>query len=198
MMQSIFFDTSDSLLRVVASVPLIYLAVIVFVRFSGKRATSKMNSFDWVVTVAIGSLVASGIILKDVHLVEVLLAMGMLFALQYALTLGVKKSQFISRIVKSEPVLLFYNSRMLPEAMKQERITEEEIMAAIRGKGVGAFSSVLAVTLESDATLSIMLRNASADIDMSVYRDVEGWPCDSDEPQPADVSSSLVENLSSR
>ena len=70
---------------------------------------------------------------------------------------------------------------MLHAAMKQERVSEEEIMAATRSKGAGAFRTVLTVTLEYDATLSVMLHDASAGADMSVFHDVRGWPCRSDE-----------------
>ena len=179
-MQSILFDSSDSLLRIVVSVPLLYFAVVAFIRISGKRTTSQMNSFDWIVTVAMGSIVASGIILKDTHIVEVLLSIALLIVLQYLIAKGVLKSTRLAVLVKSQPVLLFYDGELLPDAMKQERISEREIMAAIRGTGAGTKSAVMAVTLETDATLSVLLQEAATGTDMSAYQDVEGWPASSE------------------
>ena len=175
-MQSILFDTDDSLLRVVVSVPLIYFAVVAFIRLSGKRTTSKMNSFDWIVTVAIGSLVAAGVILENTHITETLVAIGMLIGLQYLLTLGIVNSKRFSGIIKNEPVLLFYDSQMLKEAMHHERISEQEILAAVRSSGASTIKAVMAITLESDATLSVLLHSEADDDDMSAFHDVKGWP----------------------
>jgi len=177
MMESILFDTSDSLVRVVVSVPILYLSVIAFIRISGKRTTSKMNGFDWIVTVAMGSLVSSGIILKGVHLAEVLLAIVMLIALQYVLTKVAGQSKMFATLVKSEPVLLLFDGRMLQDVMKQERVSEQEILAAVRGRGAGSMNAVMAVTLEADASLSILLRDAATDDNLSAFYAVRGWPC---------------------
>ena len=69
-MTEIFFDGWGGLLRILIAGPVIYLAIIVFIRFSGKRSTSQMNNFDWLVTVALGSLIASGIIVENVTVAE--------------------------------------------------------------------------------------------------------------------------------
>ena len=175
-MQSILFDTDDSLLRVVGSVPFIYLAVVAFIRLSGKRTTSKMNSFDWIVTVAIGSLVAAGVILEDTHIVEVLVAIAMLIGLQYLLTIGIVKSATFETIVKNGPVLLLYDSQMLKQAMDHERISEREILAAVRSSGASTIKAVRAIVLENDATLSVLLHADADDEDMSAFHDVKGWP----------------------
>ena len=174
-MESFFFDTSDSLLRIVVSVPILYCAIIASIQFSGKRTSSKMNSFDWIVTVALGSLLSSGIMLKDVYLVEVLLAVGMLVALQHLLTKLTARYRTIAKIVKSEPVLLLRDGQMLTDAMCQERIGEEEIVAAIRASGAATLGAVMAVILETDATLSVLLHDASTGEGVSTLQDVRGW-----------------------
>ncbi|WP_231362619.1 hypothetical protein [Thioalkalivibrio sp. ALMg9] len=65
-----FFGGWDGLLRTLVVGVLAYVALIVFLRLSGKRTLSKMNAFDLVVTVALGSTLATVLLAKDVALAE--------------------------------------------------------------------------------------------------------------------------------
>lgn len=166
---------SNSLLRIGASAPLLYLAVIAFIRLSGKRSTSQMNNFDWIVTVALGSLVGSGIILKDVGVLEAMLAIGILLGLQYLLTWSVIRSGVVADLVKSPPRLLVYQGEIIDSAMRRERVSERELMAAVRQRGLTSLARVTAVVLEADATLSV-IAEADASGDTPTLEDVQGAP----------------------
>lgn len=155
-MEKLFFYSTDNLVRILVSAPLLYFAVIAFIRVSGKRSTSQMNNFDWIVTVAMGSLVASGIVLKNVSLVEVVLAISALLLLQYLVTRTVLSSKLVRNLVKAQPTLLVRNGKFLDDAMREERITEGEVLSAIRGSGIGRIEDVEAVILETDARMSVI------------------------------------------
>jgi len=162
-MDKLFFDGFMPLLRVVISVPLIYIAVIAFVRASGKRTTGQMNGFDWIVTVAMGSLVASAISSRSVPLVDALLSIALLLVLQYAVTYTVRRSDTLAGLVKSEPRLLVRDGRFLPRALDAERMAEGEILSAVRGQGIASLDDVAAVVLETDATISVIPRATGGD-----------------------------------
>ena len=80
-------------LSILLAVPLLYLAVVLFVRASGKRTTGQMNGFDWIVTVALGSLMATGMLPGGASAVEVGLAIALLLALQWIVTWTVRRSK---------------------------------------------------------------------------------------------------------
>ena len=77
-------------------------------RVSGKRTLTKMNAFGLVVTVALGSTLATVLLIKSVALAEGLTAFMLLIFLQFVLTWLFVRSQAASRLVKSEPTLLVY------------------------------------------------------------------------------------------
>lgn len=156
MEQSLFFDGYDDLLRVIVTAPIMYAVIILFVRLAGKRSTSQMNNFDWVVTVALGSLMASCILLKEVTIAEGILAMGVLMALQWALTKIVFHARPLERLVKAEPTLLVHEGRFLDDAMRRQRVTRDEILAAVRREGLAALDEVKWVVLETDANMSVI------------------------------------------
>ena len=151
-----FFDNWFGLLRVVVIAPLTYLALIVLLRVSGKRTLSKMNAFDFIVTVALGSTFASIILSSDVALVEGVTAFVMLIGSQFVITWLSVRSDTVKQLVKSEPSLLFHDGDFLARAMKRERVTQEEVLAAVREQGKGTLQAVAAVVLETDGTFSIL------------------------------------------
>lgn len=151
-----FFDTWFGLLRVVVVGSLAYLALVLLLRTSGKRTLAKMNAFDFVVTVALGSTLATVLLSSDVALAEGVLAFGLLVGMQYVITWLSVRSSTVRQLVKSEPNLLFHNGDFLLDAMKRERVTRDEVLAAVREQGKPSLEQVGAVVLETDGTFSIL------------------------------------------
>ncbi|MFO7664442.1 MAG: DUF421 domain-containing protein [Chloroflexota bacterium] len=151
-----FFISWAGVLRVVVVSVLAYLGMVFLLRISGKRTLTKLNAFDLVITVALGSTLASIILSKEVPLVEGITAFFMLIALQFVITWLSVRSATVRRLVKAEPTLLLYKGEMLLDTMKRERVTEEEVLAAVRGGGVADVEDVEAVILETDGSFSIL------------------------------------------
>lgn len=63
-----------------------YTALVVLLRTSGKRTLSKMDAFDFVVTIALGSTLASVMLSKNTSWAQGVVAFGLLITLQYAVT----------------------------------------------------------------------------------------------------------------
>jgi uncharacterized membrane protein YcaP (DUF421 family) len=151
-----FFDSWAGLGRVLVVGTLAYVALVAILRISGKRTLTKLNAFDLVVTVALGSTLATVLLSKSVALAEGVLAMALLVFLQFAITwLSVRSSRF-QQVVKSEPTLIMHQGRFLDGAMRTQRITREEIMAALRSNGLADAADVAAVVLETDGTIAVI------------------------------------------
>ena len=158
MISQVFFDGWQGLLSAAIAAPVLYALVVVAVRVSGKRTTGQMNNFDWIVTVAMGSIVASGIVIDKVSVTDAALAIVVLLSMQWALTKASQRSGRIDGVVKSAPRLLMLDGAFLRDAMRAERVTEDELTAKLRGQGIARLSEVSAVILENDGTFSVMER----------------------------------------
>lgn len=153
-----FFDNGFEILRVIIVGCCAYSSLIVLLRISGKRTLSKMNAFDLVVTVALGSILATVLLSSDVAFGEGITAFIVLIALQYAIAWLSVRSSTVRRFVKSEPALLFYQGQFLRSTLIRERVTENEIYAAIRAQGIAAVENVEAVVLETDGSFTVISR----------------------------------------
>ena len=83
-----FFDSWTGLGRVLLVGTLAYVALVLLLRISGKRTLTKLNAFDLVVTVALGSTLATVLLSKSVALAEGVVALALLVSLQYAIALA--------------------------------------------------------------------------------------------------------------
>ncbi len=151
-----FFESWFSLFRIVVVGAAAYVVLVIFIRLFGKRTLSKMNAFDFVVTVALGSTLATVLLSKDVVLVEGLLALLLLCGLQFTVAYLSVRFRRVESMVKSEPTLLLYRGQFLNDAMRRERITEDEVLAALRSRGLGDVSLAEAAVLESDGSVSVI------------------------------------------
>lgn len=139
---------------------LAYVALVVLIRVSGKRTLAKMNAFDLVVTVALGSTLATILLSKDVALAEGVAAYATLIALQFAIAWLSSRSDFFESLVKSEPSMLLYNGRFLDREIRAERVTREEVIAALRSQSVSRIEDAAAVVLETDGSFTVLTRGA--------------------------------------
>lgn len=139
-----------------------YVGLIFMLRFSGKRTLSKMNAFDLIVTVALGSTLATVLLSKDVSLVQGFVALALLICVQFVVTWLAVRISWIRRLVTGEPMLLAYDGTLLHEALKRARVTPAEVMAAVRAAGFSQLSEVGAVVLETEGSCSVINRKGNA------------------------------------
>ncbi len=161
-MDAIFFNGWAVLGRTLLIGVLAYLSLIIMLRVSGKRTLAKMNAFDLVVTVAIGSTLATIVLSKSVALAEGLLALALLVGMQFVISWSSTRMPWLRRVVTGEPRLLLRDGEMLEPALRDTRLTREEVRAAVRAAGIAQIESVAAVVLETDGSFSVIAGSAGA------------------------------------
>ena len=157
-MDHLLFDNWMTLLRVLLGGVMSYLGLILFLRISGKRTLAKMNAFDLVVTVSLGSTLATTVISQDVSVAQGAAALVLLIGLQFLITWSSVRYRWVRRVVTGEPALLLYRGIFRRDAMRRSRVTDGEIRAAVRAQGVAALEEVEAVVLETDGSFSVVRR----------------------------------------
>ena len=123
-----FEITWDSFTRIVTVGFLAYIGLVFFLRISGKRTLTKLNAFDLVVTVALGSTLATILLNSQISLLEGLTAFALLIGGQYVITYLAVRSKSFNKFIKSEPRLLYLNGQFLEDTMQKERINRVEIL----------------------------------------------------------------------
>lgn len=173
-MDKIFFDTWESLGRTFIMTILAYITMVITLRVSGKRTLSKMNAFDFIVTVALGSSLATIALNKNITLADGAVAFIVLIFLQFAITWLSVRIKKVKKMVTSQPALLLYKGEILDEMVKKERITIEEIYVAAREKGISELADIDAIILETTGEITIISEIPTTGAE--TMRDVEKYP----------------------
>lgn len=152
----IFFNSWESIARVIITILFAYPGIILILRISGKRSLSKLNIFDFIITIALGSIFGSVVILKDITIVDGILTFSCLLGLQFLISRSSLHWDVIEHLIKSKPTLLYYENAFLEADMQSARVTKNEIMSSIRQSGIACMRDVYAVVLENNGELSVI------------------------------------------
>lgn len=166
-----WFDTWGEIVRVLTAGVVAYIAVVVVLRVSGKRTLAKLNAFDLVVTVAVGSTLATIFLNADVSIAEGVTALALLAALQFVAAMVTSRAKWGRAIVTSRPTVLVTHGRLHDDRLRRHRIGPSEVRQAVRSSGKGDMHTIAAVILESDGSLSVITEDSLGD--GSALADVE-------------------------
>ena len=154
-MEKWFEASSTSLIAICLTAIGIYIAVIVFTRIAGKRSFSKMSSFDFAMTVAIGSILATTILSKSVSLLQGVVGLAAVYILQISAAL-LRRFKLIRMAIDNKPLLLMDGQKILHDNLRKARVTESDLKGKLREANVIQLSQVKAVVFESTGDISVL------------------------------------------
>ncbi|WP_084421109.1 DUF421 domain-containing protein [Henriciella litoralis] len=161
-----------NLSMVLLSAVCIYASIIALTRIYGVRSFSKMSGFDFAVTVAIGSIVASVFIAKDPPLLQGLFALIVLYGLQMGLASLRRHFKSVENLVDNKPRLIMSGETIFDDQMRHARITRDDLYAKLREANVTSFDQVHAVIAETTGDISVLHGGPSDTLDPDLLKNV--------------------------
>ena len=152
----LLFNDWQTIFRIILSGILIYISLILIFNLFGKRSIANLSMHDYVVTIAMGSIVGSSILSKSATLLDGLVSILILMALQFIVTYLSKLDDRFFHYLNSKPRILFIEGKFIDENMKDNRITRDEVYSAIREQGQTTSDQIFAVLIESNGNLSVI------------------------------------------
>lgn len=157
-------DFLDLVLRAILLSSMALCWVVIVVRCVGLRAFSKMTVFDFVVTVATGSLLAGASQATDWSgFIQASLAIASLLGLQYIVARLRKVSDRFEQAVQNSPVLLMRDGAFIDDALTRTRVAKSDLIAKLREANVLDFDEVRAVVLETTGDISVIHGSAMSE-----------------------------------
>ena len=146
----------------------VLVIVIGYTRIAGLRSFSKMSSFDFANTVAIGSTMATvalsgsslatgAVVLATFYLVQVLIALA-------------RRHGSLGQVVDNQPILLVAEGRFLEANLDRARVTVSDVHAKLREANVFRYEDARAVILETTGDISVI--HGDGPLDLAIFDDV--------------------------
>ena len=147
---------------------LMLLIVVAVVRITGLRSFSKMSSFDFAVTVAIGSILGS-VVASGSPIAQGALAVASLLAVQWGIS-PFRRRSFGSKLVDNVPIMLVRDGQFIDEALTKARVTRSDVYAKLRQSNVHRMDEVIAVVLETTGDVSVI--HGEGPLDAELYDNI--------------------------
>lgn len=151
-----YFQGWSVILETIILSTMMYIAIIIILRTSGKRTLSSFNAFDFLITVTIGSITATTILSKSTKLLDGLAAIITLVILQFIVAKLAVYSKSFSKVIKSNPTLLYYDGDYIMENLKKSRVSKDDILQEVRINSGVTIDEVHSVILEANGKLAVV------------------------------------------
>ncbi|HKW50116.1 MAG TPA: YetF domain-containing protein [Candidatus Eisenbacteria bacterium] len=155
-MSGAVFDLSNPLLNIVARTAIIYLALLVGIRLTGKRQVGQFTPFDLLLLLLLSNAVQNAMVGPDTSVAGGLIAAGTLFAANGIVAAVARRSRHAAKVVEGTPTLLIRHGEVIQESLDREGISKEDLQRALREHGVEDVKLVRAAILEVDGSISVL------------------------------------------
>ncbi|HAD96917.1 MAG TPA: DUF421 domain-containing protein [Cryomorphaceae bacterium] len=170
-MEKYFTTSGTTALAIILTTFAVYITLILFTRLAGKRSFSKMSSFDFAMTVAIGSLLASTILSSSISLAEGIVGLAAVYTLQMTAAL-LRRYPGFKNAIDNQPLLLMKGTEILYDNLKKARVAEGDLRSKLREANVIELSQVKAVIFETTGDISVLHTADSTKLDQWLLQDV--------------------------
>ena len=156
-------DLGSSLLDVAIRTAIVYVFIVIALKIGGQRDVGQMSRLDLIVLLVIADAVQNAMVGENTTLVGGLVAATVLVGLDRGLRLLEHRSKRVERIIEGEPRMLIRNGVVLGKALREEDISTDELMAALRRHGVVRPDQVELAVLETDGSISVVPDSGETD-----------------------------------
>ncbi|MGN6376518.1 MAG: DUF421 domain-containing protein [Sphingomonas sp.] len=147
----------DAIARGIVCAIVTLMWIISLTRVVGLRTFSKMTAFDFVITLATGSLLASAAMATQwTALVQAVAAIGAIIGVQVLLAKLRRASERAKQAMENEPLLLMRDGVFLEGALASSRVTRDDVMSKLRAANISDLSDVRAVVLETTGDITVL------------------------------------------
>jgi uncharacterized membrane protein YcaP (DUF421 family) len=168
----VFFNSWHQVLRIALTAAAIYFLVVVALRLIGARALAKMSAYDFIVSIALGSLVAAVPLSTSITVTDGVTAIVVFLVLQEITRVLQARYRIAHHLVRERPYLVVWDGRMMPDRLKEIAVSDDEVRAAIRQAGLASIGEAQAVVLENDGEWSVV-RRGEGHADFSAFEGLD-------------------------
>ena len=120
----------------------VYLFLLVAFRLTGKRQVGQLTPFDLVLLLLISNVVQNAVIGNDNSLGGGLLGAATILLLNLLVVEITYRSKRLRRLLEATPTILVHNGKILHQNLARERVTMDDLLAALRRNGVADVAHV--------------------------------------------------------
>ena len=138
---------------------IIYILLSLSLRIMGKRQLGELDVMELVSTLLISELASIPIDDPDIPLLNAIIPILLILSAEVILSTLKNKSEKLKETLEGKPVYIIYKGRLLQDALKENRISINEVLSEMRTQGIGDISEVNYAIMEQNGSLSLLKKS---------------------------------------
>ena len=138
---------------------IIYILLSFSLRIMGKRQLGELDVMELVSTLLISELASIPIDDPDIPLLNAIIPILLILSAEVILSTLKNKSEKLKETLEGKPVYIIYKGRLLQDALKENRISINELLSEMRTQGIGDISEVNYAIMEQNGSLSLLKKS---------------------------------------
>lgn len=135
---------------------LVYVAILVALRVTGKREIGQFTLFDLVLVLLVANSVQTAMVGADTSLFGGLLSAAVLIGLNWLVGLVAGRVELVHRLLVGEATQLIAGGKVLETNLRRESVDDDDLAQALREHELEKPSEAASAWLESDGTISVV------------------------------------------
>lgn len=152
---------------------IIYVILNVMLKIMGKRQIGELEVNELVSTLLISEIGALPISDTNIPLLPSLIPILFIAAAEVIISIVKNKSNAVKRIVEGEPVYIIYKGRLRQRALRENRISINEVLTEMRTQGIADLGDVRYAILEQNGKVSFLKESDSPNISKTLVVDTK-------------------------
>jgi uncharacterized membrane protein YcaP (DUF421 family) len=151
------FDLAMPWWEFIARAVIVYVALMLMVRLSGKRTVGQFTPFDLLVVMLLSEGVSNSLSGEDNSVVGGLIVAGTLVLLNVIVAVTSARSKKVEAVVEGTPILVARDGRIFHDVLKREHVGVGDMDKALREADCD-LDNVKCAFLETDGSISVLKR----------------------------------------
>jgi uncharacterized membrane protein YcaP (DUF421 family) len=136
------FTTDKSPLEIVARVTLIYVSLMILLRFTGKKELGQLDPMDLLTMLLLSETVSPALTANDKSVTVALVAAGTLILLTVLVSRLTFRFRWMEHFVQGRRSVLIKQGKVMEDVLRSERLTAQQLRTALHQEGIEAVSQV--------------------------------------------------------
>jgi len=152
---------------------IIYIIIAFALRLMGKRQIGELEVSELVSTLLISEIASLPIADPDIPLLNAIIPVLFIFSLEIIISSLKNKSEKLKKLVEGEPIFLIHKGKIQEKALRENRISINELLCEGRIQGIGDISEIYYAILEQNGQISFLKRGTNENIAIPLIIDGE-------------------------
>lgn len=135
---------------------ILYVAVIICMRFMGKRQLGELQPTELVITILLSEIAAIPMQDNEIPMINSILAVALLVSLEIINSVIIMKNTKIRYLLQGKPAVVIKDGKIDQKKLKKLRFTGDDILDQLRQKDIFDINEVQYAVIETNGSLSVM------------------------------------------